>query len=113
MALVALLLMATCLLYRSAHFTRAATGQDAQKVRSRPRPKAAKEVDFPYYSVRDGFSSTLRLVSDSPEPLEFVTAIYSLSGQSVIAPAMGHRAAGKDHRGSGRAAHAAGGRCYG
>jgi hypothetical protein len=26
-----------------------------------------RELDFPYYSLRDGFSSQLNLVSDSPE----------------------------------------------
>jgi len=42
----------------STHFQ---TGED-QPVR------APRELDFPYYSLRGGFGSTLQLVGDSPSP---------------------------------------------
>src|SRR6266568_6097246 len=49
---------------------------------------APRELDFPYYSLRDGFNSTLNLVSDSPKPLDFVLALHSLSGQTLLGPQM-------------------------
>jgi hypothetical protein len=45
-------------------------------------------MEFPYYSLRDGFNSTVLLVSDSPKPLDFVMAVRSRSGRTVLAPAM-------------------------
>ena len=53
-----------------------------------PDETAPREVDFHYYSLRDGFDSTLLLVSDSPKPQDFVVAVRSLSGQTVLAPGM-------------------------
>jgi hypothetical protein len=47
-----------------------------------------RELDFPYYSLRDGFDSKLLLVSVSPKPLDFVVAVRSRSGQTVLAPAL-------------------------
>ena len=49
---------------------------------------APRELDFPYYSLRDGFNSTLNLVSDSPKPLDFVMALHSISGQTLLGPQM-------------------------
>lgn len=50
--------------------------------------EAPRQLEFPYYSLRDGFNSTLLLVSDSPKPLEFVLAVHSRSGQTELAPSM-------------------------
>ena len=49
---------------------------------------APRELDFPYYSLRDGFNSTLNRVSDSPKPLDFVMGLHSLSGQTLLGPSM-------------------------
>ena len=49
---------------------------------------APRQLDFPYYSLRDGFTSTVLLVSDLPKPLDFILAVHSRSGQTVFAPAM-------------------------
>ncbi len=43
-----------------------------------------REVDFPYYSIRDGFDSQLNLVSDSPGPIDLTIAIYSQLGNSLL-----------------------------
>jgi hypothetical protein len=45
-----------------------------------------REVDFPYYDLRDGSQSTLNLVSDSPQPIELSIVIYSSLGRTAIAP---------------------------
>src|ERR1017187_1942102 len=47
---------------------------------------APREFDFPYYSLRDGFSSTLHLVNVTTTPIDLTIAIHSLSGQTVLAP---------------------------
>src|SRR5438874_780376 len=47
-----------------------------------------RELDFPYYTLRDGFNATLNLVSDSPKPLDLVMALHGLSGQTLLAPSM-------------------------
>ncbi len=49
---------------------------------------APRQLEFPYYSLRDGFESTLLLVSDSPKPLDFVMAVHSRSGRTLLAPTM-------------------------
>jgi Peptidase family M23 len=51
-------------------------------------PTAPREIVFPYYSLADGFNSTLLLVSDSGDPLNFIIAIHSLSGQTQLANSM-------------------------
>jgi hypothetical protein len=50
--------------------------------------EAPRQMEFPYYSLEDGFNSTLLLVSDSPKSLDFVMAVRSRSGQTLLAPAM-------------------------
>jgi hypothetical protein len=45
-----------------------------------------RELDFAYYSVRDGFQSQLQLVSDYPKPFSFRIAVHSLSGRTVLHP---------------------------
>jgi len=47
-----------------------------------------REIVFPYFSLADGFSSTLLLVSDSPKPLDFILAVHSLAGQTELSPSM-------------------------
>jgi len=47
-----------------------------------------REMVFPYYSITDGFDSTLLLVSDSPKPLNFILAIHNLSGQTQLSPSI-------------------------
>jgi hypothetical protein len=49
---------------------------------------APREVDFPYYSLRDGFNSNLILVGASPKPTDFVVAVRGLSGRTVLLPSM-------------------------
>jgi hypothetical protein len=48
-------------------------------------PTAPREIDFPYFSLRDGFSSTLLLVSDSPNPMDLTVAVRSPMGETVLA----------------------------
>ena len=50
--------------------------------------EAPRQLEFPYYSLRDGFNSTLLLVSDSSKPLDFVLALHSRSGQTLLAPGL-------------------------
>ncbi|MBZ5535674.1 MAG: hypothetical protein LAO31_06930 [Acidobacteriia bacterium] len=45
-----------------------------------------RELDFAYYSLRDGFLSSLSLVNNSPTALSFAVTIFSRSGQSVVGP---------------------------
>ncbi len=51
-------------------------------------PTAPREMVFPYYSLADGFNSTLFLVSDSPDPLNFIIVVHSLSGQTALSNSM-------------------------
>jgi hypothetical protein len=77
------ILMASSLVHQRPSLSRAQTGQSGQ-----PDETAPREIDFPYYSFRDGFSSTVLLVSSSVKPLDFVMAIHSRSGQTLLAPTM-------------------------
>lgn len=52
---------------------------------TRPVPR---ELDFPFYSLRDGFRSLLQLVSDLPEPFSLRITVHSLSGQTAVTPPM-------------------------
>lgn len=58
-------------------------------------PVSERELDFPYYSLRGGFSSTLNLVSDSPRPLDFSMVLHSLDGETLLAPLMTIQAGAK------------------
>ncbi len=50
-----------------------------------PQPiTAPRELDFPYYSLANGFNSTLQLVSDSPKPLDFILVIHGRSGLTQV-----------------------------
>ncbi|MGH9454132.1 MAG: hypothetical protein ACRD2O_09215 [Terriglobia bacterium] len=48
---------------------------------------APRELDFPYYSLRNGYQSTLNLVSDSPQPIDLTIAIRSLPGHTLLTSA--------------------------
>lgn len=45
-----------------------------------------RQLDFPYYSLRDGFNSTLLLVSDSPKPTDVFVVVHGSQGQTILAP---------------------------
>lgn len=47
-----------------------------------------RELDFPYYSLADGFTSTLNLVRDSPKPLDFILVFHGQSGTTTAATPM-------------------------
>lgn len=47
-------------------------------------PVAPRELGFPYYSLRDGFNSTLYLVSDLPFSIPLTIAVRNLVGQAVF-----------------------------
>ena len=65
LALAGLLLLGVCVVYRAPHVTRAEAGQDKPTPsRSKRHGASLREMDLPYYSLRDGFRATLRLVSD-------------------------------------------------
>jgi len=49
-------------------------------------PVAPREVDFPYYNLSNGWVSTLNLVSDSPQAMDFTLAIKGKLGQVLTAP---------------------------
>ena len=53
----------------------------ADQTDERPVPR---ELDFAYYSIRDGFESQLQLVSDYPKPFVFRMMLHSLSGQTAF-----------------------------
>ena len=58
----------------------------AKRHSTRSATPGAHELDFPYYSPRDGSNSTLMLVNRSPDALPFVVAFRSLSGKTLLAP---------------------------
>src|SRR5271157_202181 len=43
--------------------------------------QAPREMDFPYYNLTNGWISTLNLVSDSPQTMDFTLAVKSQQGQ--------------------------------
>ena len=49
---------------------------------------APRQLHFPYYSLKDGFRSSVLFVSGSPDPFDFVMAVRSRSGQTVLAPTL-------------------------
>jgi hypothetical protein len=61
----------------------ASTASSPSLQSSSTRPIKAQEMDFAYYSLRDGFDSTLHLVSSSPSPISFTIFIYNLGGESA------------------------------
>jgi len=83
-----LIVLASSLVNRPPRLSRAQTDQASGAPCCGQDATAPREIDFPYYSLRDGFNSTLLLVSASPKPLDFVMAVRSRSGQTALAPAM-------------------------
>ncbi|HEV2349769.1 MAG TPA: hypothetical protein VG028_07995 [Terriglobia bacterium] len=80
-ALTLLLVLAAYLAVQTPHSTRALPAQDdSSACCGQTRPTAPRELDFPYYSLQNGFRSTLNLVSDSPAPLDFTLSVHSSSG---------------------------------
>jgi hypothetical protein len=88
--LVVALVAAICsIVDRKPNLARAQTSEAAQsRLAAKPDRTAPREIDFPYYSLRDGTTATLLLVSASPKPLDFTLAIRSLSGQTLLVPLM-------------------------
>ena len=64
-------------------FTRA---QGEQPCCGQPDDTQQRQLEFAYYTLREGFISTLQLVSASPKPIDLVIAVRSLSGQTLLAP---------------------------
>ena len=62
--------------------------QDTSSCCGTTPPTAPREIVFPYYSLADGFNSTLLLVSDSGDPLDFIVAVHSLTGQTQLSNSM-------------------------
>ncbi len=56
---------------------------------------APREIDFPYYSLSNGFTSTIYLVNVTPTPIDLTVAIHALSGQTVLAPILTIQGLGK------------------
>ncbi len=84
-----LLLLGIALLYPLYGSLRAQTGENKQAPCCGPdHPVAPRELDFPYYSLRDGFNSALLLVSASPKPVDLTIAIRSQTGETLLAPPM-------------------------
>ena len=81
-ALVALFLLGGCLVDHSPSLGGAQTNSSCCGGGS---AVGLRELDFPYYSLREGFSSQLNLVSDSLSPIDLTIAIYSQRGNSVLA----------------------------
>ena len=57
-------------LYRTLRPSHARASQAGTPCCGPDHPQAPREVDFPYYSLRDGYESTVFLVSDSPKPTD-------------------------------------------
>jgi len=73
---------ACVLLFTAPYHFRAQTAQgQAAACCGSPYPVAPREVDFPYYNLTNGWVSTLNLVSDSPQPLDFTLAVKGKLGQ--------------------------------
>jgi len=86
--ILSLLLVASSGLVHLSRLSRAQTEETASSCCGQTDTTAPRQLEFPHYSLRDGFNSTLLLVSASPKPLDFVVAIHSRSGQTLLAPTM-------------------------
>jgi hypothetical protein len=83
-ALVAPLFLGGYLLHRSPSL---GSAQTRAACCGPSHPEGPRELDFAYYSLRDGFSSQLQLVSDSPKPIDLTIAIRSLAGETLLTSA--------------------------
>jgi len=52
-----------------------------------PDDNTPREIIYPYYSLREGYDSTLYLMDRSPRNIEYMVAVHSLSGRTVWAKA--------------------------
>jgi hypothetical protein len=88
LVLVAVMLITSSALYRNPRFVRGQTQNGGRKVAccGQPDSTAPREIDFPFFSLRDGFNSSLLLVSDSPKPMDLTVAVRGLMGETVLAP---------------------------
>lgn len=50
-----------------------------------PDEDAPREILYPYYSLREGYESTLVMMDRAPRPIEFTMAIHGISGQTIWA----------------------------
>jgi hypothetical protein len=82
--LIALFALSGFLLFRSSNPSHAHAAQASSSACCGQGNLAMREIDFPYYSLRDGFTSTLNLVSDSPQPTDLTIAVRSLLGHSLL-----------------------------
>ncbi len=85
LGLAALVLVVLIFYFRSRLTHAQATQSGATACCSAPN-EGPRELDFPYYSLRDGYHSTLNLVSDSPKPMDLTVAIRSLTGETLLSP---------------------------
>jgi hypothetical protein len=83
-ASLGLLIVAGWALLHNAPPTRAQTNQNSGSCCGPDNPVAPREIDFPYYSLKDGFGSTLNLVSDSPQNLDLSIAVRSTAGETLL-----------------------------
>ncbi len=83
LVLSSVVLLSSLLVYH-ARRARAQTGKGGACC-SASYPEAPRELDFPYYSLRDGFRSSLNLVNNSPRSIDLSLAIRSLAGQALLA----------------------------
>jgi hypothetical protein len=86
-SLTLLLIALGYFILQNPHPSRAQSSQDGSQDCCGPtHPVLPRELDFPYYSLQNGFGSTLNLVSDSPAPLDFTLSVHARSGQTLVAP---------------------------
>lgn len=53
-----------------------------------PEVSVPRQIDFPYYSLRQGFNSTLNLVRASGDPAQVSISIHASEGQTLSGPAL-------------------------
>jgi len=83
LALTALASVPVSVPYYASPFTKPSQAHNTQMAQQTTQG-APREIDFPYYSLRDGYSSLLQLVSDSPVSLPIEVTIRSSSGRNIL-----------------------------
>ena len=51
-----------------------------------PDENTPRELVYPYYSLREGTESVLKMMDRAPRPIEYTVAVHSQSGQTVTSP---------------------------
>ena len=69
-----------CLIRANAAPAQAGT-QDSSPVD--PMPSAPREMNFPYYSLRDGYESTMFLIDHTMDPVDVRITVHGLHGEAV------------------------------